>query len=160
MARVFISYRRADVDDAISRLRQALQTQFGEDNVFYDRASLRPGDVFPHQIRTRVRNCQVLLAVVGREWTGASSEGDSGSRLDDANDFVRLEVEAAFEHRVKVMPVLVGGATLPPPGSLPPTLWPLLERQAHEIRPEHLDDDISSLIAALNRDFRLIPWEP
>jgi hypothetical protein len=160
MARIFVSYRRADLDDDVARLRQVLQTRFGEDNVFFDVQSIRPGEVFADRIQTAIRKCDVVLAVIGRRWVGSPSTAGGGSRLLDADDFVRLEVEAAIKQKVKVIPVLVGGAPLPCRGDLPPTMWALLDREAHEIRAEHLDADVRSLIAQLNSDFRLLPWEP
>jgi hypothetical protein len=159
MARIFISYRRADLDERIVRLRQSLQTQFGEDNVFFDVMSLRPGEIFTDRIRTSVRKCHVLLAVIGRQWSGTSTAIDGGSRLDDDDDFVRLEVATALKYRVEVIPVLISGATLPSRDDLPPTLWPLLQRQVHEVRAEHVDEDVRLLVAHINHKFRLIPWE-
>src|SRR5690349_1343270 len=85
MRKVFISYRRADFDDAVARLHYALDTQFGAENVFLDAASLQSGELFPERIRSEIRRCDAFLAVIGRDWI------QNVGRLRDHGDFVRLE---------------------------------------------------------------------
>lgn len=43
----------------------------------------------------------------------------------DAQDLLRREVEIALLLGLRVLPVLVGGATMPTRGELPESLWPL-----------------------------------
>jgi hypothetical protein len=89
--------------------------------------------------------CAVLLAVIGPRWLAA--EGDAGRRLDDPQDWVRLEIEAAIERRVRVIPVLVDGATMPPARDLPPSLQPLARRHAITLHPA--TPDTARLASAL-----------
>jgi len=54
--------------------------------------------------------------------------GSSGTRrLDDPNDFVRLEVASALARNIAVIPVLVHDAKMPHPDQLPDNLktWPI-----------------------------------
>jgi hypothetical protein len=79
--------------------------------VFQDVDSIRPGDDFAAEIEAAVGACSVLLAVIGPRWL--TVEGDSGRRLDDPQDWVRLEIEAAIQRRVRIIPVLIDDARMP-----------------------------------------------
>ena len=136
-AGVFISYRRADASWPARWLADQLARQFGEGVVFQDVDSIRPGDDFAAAIEAAVGACSVLLAVIGPQWLAA--EGDAGRRLDDPQDWVRLEIEAAIRRRVRVIPVLVDGARMPSASELPPSLQGLARRQAVALSPASLD---------------------
>lgn len=125
MPTTFISYRRDDSSGHAGRLYDVLAARFGEDAVFLDVDSIGPGEDFAEVVERVLDRCDVLLAVVGRAW--------SSERLHDPADFVRLEVERALARGLRVVPVLVGGAALPPAGDLPPSLRPLLRRNAFEL---------------------------
>lgn len=51
-------------------------------------------------------------------------------RLNNPQDFVRLEVEAALRRDIPLIPVLVSGATMPRPEDLPASLEGLAWRHA------------------------------
>ena len=59
----------------------------------------------------------MLVALIGRQWMTATDE-EGHRRLDDPDDYVRSEVQAALERGVRVIPVLVDGAKPPPPTSV------------------------------------------
>src|SRR6185437_15166507 len=126
-SRVFISYRREDSGYPAGWLFDQLAASLGADRVFKDVDSIEPGDDFAEVISDAVSSCAVLLAVIGDRWLAAADE--DGRRLDDPEDFVRLEIEAALTRGVRVIPVLVGGARMPRPGQLPPSLASLCGRQ-------------------------------
>jgi TIR domain len=119
-SRVFISYRREDSGYPAGWLFDQLAASLGADRVFKDVDSIEPGDDFAEVISDAVSSCAVLLAVIGDRWLAAADE--DGRRLDDPGDFVRLEIEAALTRGVRVIPVLVGGARMPRPAQLPPSL--------------------------------------
>jgi hypothetical protein len=82
----------------------------------------------------------VLLAVIGERWS--TRTGVNGSRrLDMADDFVRLEIAKALERGVRVIPVLVGGATMPHQDDLPSDLRPFSVHQAMDLRDAHFHAD-------------------
>src|SRR5215813_2477651 len=83
-------------------------------------------------IEDAVARCDVLLAVIGPRWL-TSQDAQGSRRLDDPNDFVRLEIEAALKRGVRVVPVRVDGAAMPAAEQLPPSLRPLARRQAIEM---------------------------
>jgi TIR domain len=144
-ARIFISYRRADAGWPARWLADRLAGQFGAGVVFQDVDSIRPGDDFAAAIEEAVGACAVLLAVIGPQWLVA--EGDAGRRLDDPQDWVRLEIEAAIRRGVRIVPVLVDGARMPAAAELPPSLRDLVRRQAVPLSPASLD--IRRLVSVL-----------
>jgi hypothetical protein len=146
---IFISYRRADASWPARWLADELAGQFGAGVVFQDVDSIRPGDDFAAEIEAAVGACSVLLAVIGPRWL--TSAGNQGRRLDDPGDWVRLEIETAIKRGIRIIPVLVDGAGMPPAGALPLSLRGLARRQAVTLNPASLDTRrlVSALEAAI-----------
>ncbi|HEV8397268.1 MAG TPA: toll/interleukin-1 receptor domain-containing protein [Vicinamibacterales bacterium] len=145
MAGTFISYRREDAAGYAGRLRESLERRLGTARVFRDVDTLRPGQDFVQAIEARLADCAVMLAVIGREWTGARDLAGS-RRLDEPFDFVRLEIAAALARpNVLVVPVLVEGASMPATSELPDNLKPLARRHAVSVRDETWDADVDRL---------------
>jgi len=136
--RIFISYRREENGWPARKLYEVMAERFGEDRVFKDVDSIEPGDDFVDQIQSAVASCDVLLALVGRNWTTTTGPG-GGRRLDDPEDFVRLEIEAALNRGIRVIPILVDDARMPKATELPPALAPFLRRQAITVSPVTFD---------------------
>ena len=125
----FISYRREDSIAYAGRLYDRLTAQFGTDRVFMDVDKLDFGVDFVDAIQQTVASCDVLLAVIGKQWLEARDEGGR-RRLDTPEDFVRIEIASALERGVRVSPVLVGGARMPGSVDLPESLTKLARRNA------------------------------
>lgn len=120
MARLFISYRRRDTVALVGRMYDRLVARYGEDAVFMDVASIPCGVDFRCSISDAISEADVLLAVIGRGWLASQ---ENGTRLlDDPDDFIRREIEIALERNVIVIPVLVGGASMPTGSELPHSL--------------------------------------
>jgi hypothetical protein len=147
---IFISYRRDDSPHAAGRLYDHLAQSFSRDQLFMDIDAIEPGLDFLKVIKEKVSGCEVLLAVIGPRWSAARNE-DGTRRLDDPNDFVRLEIEAALERDVRVIPVLVDGAPIPKASELPQTLQSLVRRNAIHIAHDRFAADATGLVAALKR---------
>lgn len=147
--RIFVSYRRGDSGHA-GRLSDALTSRFGPENVFMDIDTIEPGVDFAEVIDRAVRACDVVLVLIGPRWVTAT-DADGRRRLDDADDFVRLEIEAALARDVVVIPTCVQGAEIPPARELPPTLAGLTRRQGIALRDIGWHDDVSRLIRRLER---------
>jgi hypothetical protein len=145
---VFISYRREETAGHAGRLYDAIAARFGDDNVFMD-VDLAPGIDFVEQITDAVGVCDVLLVVIGPSWaTGSAAHGRA--RLEDPNDFVRLEVETALRRPdVTVIPLLVAGARMPDPSELPEDLRALSRRNALELSDLRWRYDIGRLVNTL-----------
>src|SRR5207253_8227229 len=92
---IFVSYRRQETSHLAGRLYDRLADRFGEGQVFIDVDTIEPGVDFAEEITRAVAACQVLVAVIGPSWLIASDERGR-RRLDDPNDFVRLEIESAL----------------------------------------------------------------
>jgi hypothetical protein len=148
--RIFISYRREESAYPAGWLYDRLAERYGEDQIFKDVDSIELGDDFVEEITRAVAGCDVLLALVGEHWLTAT-DPQGRRRLDDPQDFVRLEIEAALSRGVRVVPILVDGAHLPGPEQLPSTLAPLVRRQALELSPARFDSDTSRLLKVLDR---------
>ncbi len=147
MSGIFISYRRDDTSGQAGRLYDRLAGHFGKDQVFMDIDTLRPGVDFVKVINESVGSCEVLIAVIGKQWlTGTDEKGRR--RLDDPDDFIRLEISAALDRDVRVIPALVGGAPMPKT-DLPEALQGLTRRHAIEISDGRFHQDVDRLIEAI-----------
>ena len=87
MARVFISYRREEGGASAGRLHDRLREHFGRDNIFMDIDSIEPGLDFTEAIERTVASCDVLIALIGRQWL-TSTDAAGQRRLDDPEDWV------------------------------------------------------------------------
>jgi hypothetical protein len=130
--RIFISYRRGDATIYAGRLYDGLSARLGEDDVFMDVDALEPGVDFVEHIEREVGSCQILIALIGRDWVSVT-DADGRRRLDDPQDFVRLELATGLRRDIRVIPVLIQGATMPRADELPDDLKPLARRNAIEI---------------------------
>jgi hypothetical protein len=148
--RIFISYRREETAYAAGWLFNRLADEFGAGQVFKDVDSIELGDDFVEVINSAVGSTDVLLALIGDEWLTITDEAGS-RRLDDPDDFVRLEIEAALARKVRVIPILVDGARMPRAEELPPSLAPLARRQALELSPSRFEFDTSRLLKVLDK---------
>ena len=148
--RVFISYRREETAYPAGWLFDRLADRFGRGQIFKDVDSIQLGDDFVEVIHSAVASCDVLLALIGEQWLTITDE-QGRRRLDDPNDFVRLELEAALTRNVRVIPILVAGARMPRPDQLPPSLAKLVRRQALELGPSHFESDTNRLHDVLEK---------
>lgn len=148
--KIFISYRRNDAAYPAGWLFDRLADRFGVNRVFKDVDSIELGDDFVATITAAVESCAVLLAVIGIQWLEVTDEHGQ-RRLDDPKDFVRLEIEAALERDVRIIPVLVEGARMPRSEQLPTSLAKLARNQALELSPAHFGSDLERLLRALDR---------
>ena len=147
MARIFLSYRRDDSGGYAGRLYDRLSQHFGHDNLFMDVDTIVLSLDFVEAIQDAVGSCDVLLAVIGRQWL-TSTDHQGQRRLDNPEDFVHLEILTALERRIPVIPVLVDGASMPRPTELPNGVQPLARRQALVVG-DRFHPDVDRLIAAL-----------
>lgn len=155
MARIFISYRRADSQAITGRIYDRLVAAFGKANVFKDVDSIPPGSTFVEVLDKELGQCNVMLVVIGRQWVTITDE-TGNRRLDNPEDFVRLEVERGLSREdMLFIPVLVDGAGNPGPNDLPPSLRDLSERQSVTVRHDpdfHRDmDRLITLLGSVQR---------
>jgi hypothetical protein len=144
---IFVSYRRTDAPGHAGRLYDRFVDRFGEANVFKDLDSMEPGADFVEVIEETVARCDALIAVIGQSWLGA--ERDGARRLDDPQDWVRLEIGNALTRSIRVVPVLVHGATMPREADLPKDLQGLARRHAVELSESAWTAQVDGLIERL-----------
>jgi len=147
-APIFISYRRADAAAEAGRLYSTILKDFGEDSVFMDTSSIKPGAPWSKEIKGALNAAQIVILIMGLEWLRISDEFGF-RRIDKEDDWVRQEIEFSLENNKKVLPLLVKGAKPLPANVLPPSISALTERQAIEIRDTYWDHDVKLVLEQL-----------
>lgn len=147
MGAIFISYRRDDTEGHAGRLYEDLVERFGRQAVFFDVSAIEPGQDFRKAIDANVARCSVLLAMIGPRWLDTSG---GARRIDDAGDFVRLEIASALQRGIPVVPVLVQGAKMPAAAQLPADMADLAWRNAVELSHARWPSDVQVLAQALS----------
>jgi len=133
VSKIFLSYRRADSQDVCGRIYDQLRTSFGAQNVFKDVDSIGGGVDFRKSISDAVSQSKVMLVIIGPQWLKVADPAGK-PRLYTPDDFVRLEIELALKRQdMKVVPVLVSGATMPSAGQLPASISQLAYQNARTV---------------------------
>ncbi|MFI8992916.1 toll/interleukin-1 receptor domain-containing protein [Streptomyces sp. NPDC053542] len=132
MADVFINYRTGDGDGTAALIDEALSHRFGSDRAFRASKSIPPGTDYADALLANVRRSSVFLAIIGPDWTNFRD------KLRDPEDWVRREIEVAFECAVPVIPVLAGRKTERLNGEeIPGELARLAELQSVRLDTQH-----------------------
>ena len=142
---IFISYRRNDSRANTGRIYDRLAQEFSQDTIFKDVDSIPFGVDFREHLQLQVKECRVLLAVIGQKW-------NEDNRLKDDGDFVRIEIEFGLDPKndIRIIPVLVENATMPTSLQLPESLKELAFRNAISVRPDpDFHKDVDKLITSL-----------
>ena len=147
---VFISYRRADTQDLAGRLADRLRATSGIKEVFLDVTGVAPGVNFVERIEAVLSRRPVCLVLLGHAWAGPRAAGGT-PRIMDAGDVVRLEVSRMLAAGLRIVPVLAGGAAMPPTACLPSDIAALASLNALPIRHESFERDLLALSDALLR---------
>jgi hypothetical protein len=146
--KIFINYRRGDEPGFTHALLGRLEQTFPAERLFIDVDNIPAGEDFVRALESQVAQCDALLAVIGNGWLDARDERGN-RRLDDPNDFVRIEIESALRQGKRVIPVLVHEARMPRPDELPEAIRPLATRNAVRLTHERFRADVQGLIKAL-----------
>ena len=150
--KIFISYRREDSGGATGRVYDRLELNFGHSRIFMDVDAIEPGEDFVKKIEDAVSTTDIFLVVIGPNWAKITDRAGN-RRLDNPEDFVRLEVSSALKRNVRVIPVLVDNATMPRSTDLPDDLKPLTRRNAIEISHTRFSMDMDRLIHSIEQVF-------
>ena len=128
MPKIFICYRRNDSPYVTGQIRDNAAERFGPESVVLDIDSVPLGRDFRQYVKDEVGKCDILLAVIGKQWLAILNE------RNDPDDLIRVEILAALTRGIPVVPVLVDGASVPKAEELPTELVPLAYRHAAEVR--------------------------
>jgi nudix-type nucleoside diphosphatase (YffH/AdpP family) len=154
MIKIAISYRRSDSADVTGRIFDRLVQKYGKDSVFRDIDNIPFGIDFREVVNNALQNTDALIAIVGPDWRGSRSHGSP--RINDENDFVRIEVKTALKRNIPVIPVLVGGAAFPEPADLPDSMRDFSFRNAANVDSgRNFDTDIERLMRSMDQLFKL-----
>ena len=154
-AGVFISYRRQEASWLAAWLHDRLVAQFGEARVFLDIDWIKPGVDFMQVIDEAIARSRVLLVIIGPQWLAAG--GDGRRRLDRPDDPVRVELDTAFRRGLRVIPLLLDGANMPPAGDLPDALAGLAGLNALRVGYQSARSDLDRLVEALADELGITP---
>jgi TIR domain len=146
--KLFISYRRDDAAGHAGRVHDRLQREFGRDLLFMDVDSIPLGTNFVKVLGEEVAKCDALLAIIGPGWLDARDEKGS-RRLENPDDFVRIEIGTALKRGIRVIPVLLGGTRIPKADQLPDDLKELALRNGLDVRHASFPGDMERLIRGL-----------
>ncbi|MFE5093296.1 toll/interleukin-1 receptor domain-containing protein [Streptomyces sp. NPDC056638] len=155
MPRIFLSFRKPDSRWMRDRVYRALSDRLGADEIFKSGQSIPPGADFAEILRRQAAECELMCVLIGPGWLDA--RGEDGVRLlDRAHDWVRLEIATALRAGNRVVPVLLGDATmLPDASALPAEIAELARLQFLRVPETHLTDGLKHLgdeVAALLSD--------
>lgn len=129
MVKIFISYRRDDSQYVTDTIYEHMARHFGDDNVFLDVGSIPMGVDFRTYLNQQVQAHDVVLVIIGPDWGRIMQE-----RANQANDFVRIEIEGALKMNKLIIPVLVKNATMPDFSQLPESIQELQWRNSARVR--------------------------
>jgi TIR domain len=147
---VFISYRSEDSHSYAALIYAELSRRFGADLVFLDSESTAAGEDFGEVLLGRLRQCRVLVVVIGQRWlTAADNAGRR--RIDSAEDWVHRELVEAFRHGLRVIPILTEGVEIPAEADLPADVAALHRRQALRLHHRNTSHDLARLVEELTR---------
>lgn len=148
MNNIFISYRRDDSAGYSGRLADCLTRVFDDQQVFRDFEDIVPGQNFVESIRRNLSTADVMLVLLGKHWLDAK-DGLGNRRLDNSEDFVRLEIETALQRNIHIIPILLNEAQMPKASDLPASLSTLVLHQALTLSDSRWEQDMQQLMSHL-----------
>ena len=142
--KIFINYRRGETQKDAQLLATLLGRRFGEERIFVDVHGIDGGENFVQTLGRQVAAADVMIALIGSNWADVKDEHGNG-RLDNPNDFVRVEIAQALQRDIPVLPVLLDGAPVPRIAQLPQDLMALSLFQAMPMRTESVVQDADAI---------------
>jgi hypothetical protein len=148
--KVFLSYRRDDSSGYTQRLHDELSRHYGPTAVFIDVHKIRPLDRFKDVIDHAIKETGILFVVMSKQWSSiANTQGSR--RILDPDDIVCSEILGAFVNSVPVLPVLVGGASMPLKTELPESIQALVDITAHVMSDVQWNRDFEELVRLIDQ---------
>jgi hypothetical protein len=148
--KIFISYRREDSSGQAGRVHDRLEREFHRDTLFMDVDAIPLGEDFSKVLADAVAKCGILLAIIGPSWLNARDD-EGQRRLEDPRDFVRIEITAALQREIPVIPLLFDGTRMPRPEHLPEEMQSLTFRNGLDVRHRTFHADIDKLVQFLKK---------
>jgi hypothetical protein len=143
-----MSYRRSDSAAIVGHIYERLAARYKTESVFRDINKMPLGKNFYDHIKEELSGCDVVLVVVGPQWLAIDAQGQS--RIQQSDDPVRLEVEAALQSGATVIPVMVEDAALPKSTDLPESLKTFPALAGTRINVEDFDSHLERLMQSID----------
>lgn len=144
MSSIVISYRRQDSADETRRVYDLFSTIFGKEQLFRDLDSIKPGTNFVETIDRVIGDASIVLAIIGPNWS-SSQDKNGKRRLDNKNDYVRIEIARTLVKKKPLIPILVCGAEMPDEEEIPSELHSMLRIHAMHLRDDYFNSDLEQL---------------
>jgi len=134
--KLFISYRRLETEQVAGRIFDFLSARYGNDRIFFDTADIPAASDFRKHVQTALNESVALLAIIGPNWSGHERSGRFRfwQTRTSGIDYIEMEIEIAISDRVPIIPLLVMGASMPMPTSLPEAMRPVAYLNAVSVR--------------------------
>jgi hypothetical protein len=155
--KIFISYRRSDSGGYALHIRHFLEKEFGTRYVFMDVDSIPLGANFAARLEQAVAECNVLLALIGPNWL---IDRAGKRRIDDENDFPRIEIASALKRNIPVIPILLDNQKVPRVDELTEDLKELAVCNGLDIRQASFNRDMNKLIGEIRNIRRAKSSQP
>ena len=147
--KIFINYRLSETEDIAGRLCDHLVNEFGSDSIFLDTDNILAGIDFLEHIWEELSRASLVVVLIGDTWVE-----EFRNRQDDPLDYVKKELEIAYELEIPILPILIKEAEMPRAEELPKELHDLqLPRlQAARLRGRNdFTGDVARLIEEIKR---------
>ncbi len=148
MSTVFINYRREETAGEARALFNDFVAMLGKGSAFMDVDDISLGRDFRLVLQEHLASCDLMIVLIGKDWLHIKNEAGQ-VRLDNPNDFVRLEIATALKRNILVTPVLVHGARMPSAEQLPDDLKDLSYRNGFELSHSRWASDFQEMIKRL-----------
>ena len=153
---VFICYRRSDASGEAAHIADRLSRRYGEGQIFLDVKVIQAGVNYERALERARQGAQVMLTVIGMQWIQSATEAGR-RRLDDEADYVRIEIHTALSRGIRLLPILVQGATMPSDQDLPFAIRELAKIQAIPLRHDTFERDFLELQNHIDQTFTVSP---
>ena len=105
---------------------------------------------FVEHVSKQLAGCAAVIVMIGRQWLSVSDK-HGRQRLQVADDLVRVEIAAALDRKIPVIPVLVQDAEMPPTEELPENIRLLSRRNGIDLSGSAWKAGVDRLIKELDR---------
>jgi hypothetical protein len=81
--KIFISYRRSDSACHAGRIYDNLVNHFGEERIFMDVVTIKPGVDFSKEIETTLKLANAVIVLIGNSWLNIRDDNDQAVKISD-----------------------------------------------------------------------------
>ncbi len=152
MAKIYLSYREGEAPELVDQVVRHLSICFGESEILGSGSedSTAPVQEVLNEILSQ---CAALVVLIGPNWSKGTEPGSAGMR--DPKDRVRLEIEAALEYGLVMVPVPLDNTPQPVMQDLPQSLDDFLRQPVVRLDPSNIQNGLAELTKRLETGLAL-----